>query len=56
MPISIKKLPFITTVESKDPFEFIIPKINEHLFRAINKLIEVFLNPVDINKLKKLRE
>ena len=56
MPISIKKSPFITTVDTKDPFDLVIPKINEHLFRAINKLIELFLDPVDTVGLKRLKE
>jgi hypothetical protein len=56
LPIPVKKSPFITTVDTKDPFDFVIPKINHHLFRAINKLIENFLDPVNSDIIRNLKE
>lgn len=56
MPISIKKSPHITTVETKDPFDFVIPKVNENLVAAIKKFIEMFMDTSDVDTVRKLRE
>jgi hypothetical protein len=56
MPIPIKMSPFVTTVDTKDPFDFVIPKINDNLLKAVKNYIDKYLNTEDVETVRKLRE
>lgn len=56
MPIATKKSPHVTTVETKDPFDFVVPKVNENLVNAIKKFIEMFMDTTDLDTVRKLKE
>ena len=56
MPIPIKIAPFVTTVDTKDPFDFLIPKANDNLLKAIKNYIDKYMNTEDVETIRKLKE
>ena len=56
MPLPTGKYRFSTTVEGKEPFDVVVPKINEKMFQALVKVIERLTFESDFEALKKIRE